>query len=107
MTRVLAPIVPHICHALWLKTGLGEMKAVIDVSWPTADVAALVRDVIEMVVQINGKLRARVSVPATASEQQQRDIVLADEVVQRHVTGKTIKKVIVVPGKLVNIVVTE
>ena len=107
VTRILAPIVPHICHALWLKIGLGETKAVIDVGWPKADPSALVRDVIEIVVQVNGKLRARVSVPSTASEQQLRELVLTDENVQRYVVGKTLKKVIVVPGKLVNIVVAE
>jgi len=105
LTRLLAPIVPHIAHALWRKAGVGDTEAVIDAAWPLADSAALVRDVIELVVQVNGKLRARVSVSATAAEQQVRDIALADESVQRHVAGKAIKKVIVVPGKLVNIVV--
>ena len=105
ITRLLAPIVPHICHALWHKVGIGDTQAVIDAPWPLADSAALVRDVIELVVQVNGKLRARVSVSATAAEQQVRDIALADADVQRHVAGKEIKKVIVVPGKLVNIVV--
>ena len=105
LVRVLAPIVPHVCHALWRKVGVGATPMIIDAPWPSVDAAALVRDVIEMVVQVNGKLRARVSVPATASEQQVKDIVLADETVLRHIAGNPVKKVIVVPGKLVNIVV--
>ena len=68
---------------------------------------ALVRDVIELVVQVNGKLRARVHVPANAGQEDVRKMALADENVTRHVEGKTIKKIIVVPGKLVNIVVVD
>jgi len=105
LVRLLSPIVPHIAHALWRKVGAGAAAAVIDAAWPQPDPAALVRDAIEYVVQVNGKLRGRVSVPAAAGQDEVRAQALADEHVQRHVAGKDVKKVIVVPGKLVNIVV--
>jgi leucyl-tRNA synthetase len=105
LTRLLAPIVPHIAHALWHKVGIGEVQAVIDAPWPKPDAGALVRDVIEMGVQVNGKLRGRIAVPATASDAQIRDLAHADEGVQKHTAGKPVRKVIIVPGKLVNIVV--
>jgi leucyl-tRNA synthetase len=100
---MLSPIVPHICHALWHE--LGHAEAVIDVSWPTPDAQALTQDAVELVVQVNGKLRGRVSVPTGASEEQAKAAALADENVQKWVEGKALRKVIVVPGKLVNIVV--
>jgi leucyl-tRNA synthetase len=99
----LSPIVPHIAHALW--QALGHTQAVVDTPWPQVDKAALKQDSIEIVVQVNGKLRGRVAVPATAAEDEVRKLALADEAVARHVGEKAIKKVIVVPGKLVNIVV--
>jgi leucyl-tRNA synthetase len=105
LTRLLSPVVPHIAHALWHKVGAGEAKAVIEAPWPIPDAAALVKDVIEMGVQVNGKLRGRISVPAAASDAQIRDLAHADEGVQKHTAGKQVKKVIIVPGKLVNIVV--
>ncbi|MCR4347020.1 MAG: leucine--tRNA ligase [Sulfuricaulis sp.] len=99
----LSPIIPHICHTLW--QALGHQEAILDVRWPTPDDAAMKQDNLEIVVQVNGKLRGRVSVPAQAGEDKVREIALADEAVTRHVGGKVVKKVIVVPGKLVNIVV--
>jgi leucyl-tRNA synthetase len=103
ITLALAPIVPHITHALWM--ALGHREAVVDARWPQADPAALKQDSLEIVVQVNGKLRGRVAVPVDAMEDKVREIALADEGVARHVGGKAVKKVIVVPGKLVNIVV--
>ena len=100
---VLAPIVPHIAHTLWFM--LGHREAVVDARWPQVDTAALRQDSIEMVVQVNGKLRGHVSIPAGAAEDRVREIALANVAVARHVSGKTVKKVIMVPGKLVNIVV--
>jgi leucyl-tRNA synthetase len=102
---VLAPIVPHICHVLW--TALGHPEPVIDAPWPAVDDAALRQDSIEIVVQVNGKLRGRVTVPAGAPDDTVREIALADANVARHITGKSLKKAIVVPGKLVNLVVAE
>ncbi|MGM0534680.1 MAG: leucine--tRNA ligase [Pseudomonadota bacterium] len=100
---LLAPITPHACHALWQE--LGHEEAAIDARWPEVDDAALERDSIELVVQVNGKLRARIEVEATADKASIEAQALDAENVQRHVEGKTIRKVIVVPGKLVNIVV--
>ena len=99
---MLAPITPHICHKLWQL--MGEEGAVIDSAWPRHDESALVQDTIELVVQVNGKLRAKIQVPADADKQACEDIACADENVVKHTDGKTIRKVIVVPGRLVNIV---
>ncbi|WP_442486923.1 leucine--tRNA ligase [Halomonas litopenaei] len=99
---LLAPITPHACHALW--RSLGHDGAVIDATWPAFDESALARDSIELVVQVNGKLRARLEVPADADKAAVEALALANDNVQRHIDGKTLRKVIVVPGKLVNIV---
>jgi leucyl-tRNA synthetase len=101
---LLAPIVPHICEAIW--TGLGRTGSIVDARWPEADAAALRREAIELVVQVNGKLRSIISVPATATEDEVRAAALGDEAVRRHLAGRAPKKVIVVPGRLVNIVVS-
>ena len=105
LVRLLSPIAPHIAHALWGRVAVSTVSAVIDAPWPTADARALVRDQVEIVVQVNGKLRGRINVPANAPEDHVREIALGDENVQRHVAGKAVKKTVVVPGKLVNIVV--
>ena len=104
LVRLLSPVAPHLAHALWQRVGVGEVQAVIEASWPTPDTGALVKDVVEMVVQVNGKLRGRIAVPATASDTQIRELAHADEGVQRHVAGKPGRKFIIVPGKLINIV---
>ncbi|KGE77972.1 leucine--tRNA ligase [Halomonas sp. ND22Bw] len=100
---LLAPITPHACHALWAE--LGHDEPAIDARWPAVDASALARDTIELVVQVNGKLRARLEVPAEADKAAIEAQAMAAENVQRHLEGKTVRKVIVVPGKLVNIVV--
>jgi leucyl-tRNA synthetase len=100
---MLSPIVPHICHALWAE--LGHKTALIDVPWPVVDEAALEADTVEIVVQVNGKLRGRIAVSVGIDKDAVRDLALADENVQRFVAGKEIRKVIVVPGRLVNVVV--
>ncbi len=100
---MLSPIVPHICHALWQQ--LGHQTPLIDQAWPEVDETALEADRIEIVVQVNGKLRARLSVPADADKPAVEALALADENVQRFIDGNDIRKVIVVPGRLVNIVV--
>jgi leucyl-tRNA synthetase len=100
---MLSPMTPHICHALWKE--LGHETALIDRSWPEFDESALELDTIELVVQVNGKLRGRVSVPADAGKDDIETLAIADENVQRFVDGKAIRKLIVVPGRLVNIVV--
>jgi leucyl-tRNA synthetase len=100
---MLSPMTPHICHALW--KALGHKTALIDQRWPEFDKSALELDMIELVIQVNGKLRGRVSVPAEADKESIEKLAIADENVQRFVEGKEIRKVIVVPGRLVNIVV--
>ena len=100
---MLSPMTPHICHALWKE--LGHETALIDRRWPEFDEAALELDTIELVVQVNGKLRGRVAVPADASKDDIEKLAIADDNVQRFVDGQAIRKIIVVPGRLVNIVV--
>jgi len=99
---MLAPIAPHISHSLWQK--LGHSDAVIDASWPEVDDSALVRDSIEMVVQVNGKVRAKLEVGVDESKESIEAKALANENVLKFTEGKTIAKVIVVPGKLVSVV---
>ena len=100
---LLSPIVPHITHTLW--HDLGYREAVIDMSWPKADESALVKDSIGLVVQVNGKLRAQIEVSVSATKTDIETQAQADENVQRFIEGKEIRKIIVVPGRLVNIVV--
>ncbi|MEE8388130.1 MAG: leucine--tRNA ligase [Acidiferrobacterales bacterium] len=102
LLRMLAPIVPHIAHALWLK--LGYSGVVISAPWPMVDTSALQLDEIEIVVQVNGKLRDRIKIPSDADNAAMEKRALASAKVQQHIEGKTIRKTIVVPGKLVNIV---
>ena len=99
----LSPIIPHVTHALW--RSLGHSTALIDERWPAVDSAALQQSTVEMVVQVNGKLRAHITVPATADEESVRAAALADPHVQKFVAGAPVRKVIVVRGKLVNVVV--
>ena len=103
ITLVLSPIVPHVCHTLW--HALGRQRAAVDEPWPAVDEAALAQDTVEIVVQVNGKLRGRVHVAAGVDETAVREAALVDEQVSKFVAGKPVRKVIVVPGKLVNIVV--
>jgi len=103
LLRLLSPIVPHITHTLW--QAIGYPQDILNAAWPKADPGALVKDSVELVVQVNGKLRAKVTVAADADKGQVEKIALEDENVTRHIEGKTINKVIVVPGRLVNIVV--
>jgi len=100
---MLNPVVPHICHALW--QGLTGRDDLLAQRWPQADAAALVRDSIALVVQVNGKLRGNIEVPAGAGQDEIVAVALADENVRKFTDGQAIKKKIVVPGKLVNFVV--
>jgi leucyl-tRNA synthetase len=101
--RLLSPIVPHIAHSLWRELQYGD--DILRAPWPEHDPNALLQDEIEFVVQVNGKVRARVIVPANSPEERVRELVLTDESVQKHIAGKAVRKTIVVPGKLVNVVV--
>jgi leucyl-tRNA synthetase len=100
---MLSPMVPHICHELW--SMLGHETAPIDERWPVADASALEAELVEIVVQVNGKLRGRIEVSADADDDAIGALALSDPNVQRFVADKTIRKTIVVPGRLVNIVV--
>ena len=100
---LLAPIAPHFAEEVWQR--LGGEESVFEQTWPDHDPARLERDEITIVVQVNGKLRGRVTVAADASEDHVTQVALADPNVQRHVEGKTVRKTIYVKGKLVNVVV--
>jgi len=99
---LLAPITPHISHELWQR--LGKQGAIIDAQWPKVDESALVQDSLTLVVQVNGKLRGQIEVPAAATREEVEAAARGNENVLRFTEGLTIRKVIVVPGKLVNIV---
>jgi leucyl-tRNA synthetase len=103
LLRLLSPITPHISHYLWRELKFGE--DVLTAPWPEHDPAALIEDEIELVVQVNGRKRGDVRVPRDADSRAIERIVLADPAVQRHVNGHAVKKVVVVPGRLVNLVV--
>jgi leucyl-tRNA synthetase len=106
LLRTLYPIAPHITHVLWGELGFAARHGdLLDAPWPQVDEAALKQDEIEVVVQVGGKLRGRVVIPADADEAVARDAALADANVQKFVEGKPLRKVIYVPGKLVNLVV--
>ena len=100
---MLSPIVPHICHALWQE--LGHESALIDQRWPEYDESAIEMDLVEIVVQVNGKLRGRISVAVDTAKDAVEATALADKNVQRFIGDNDVRKVIIVPGKLVNIVV--
>jgi leucyl-tRNA synthetase len=103
LLRLLNPFAPHITHVLWGE--LGYAGDLLDAAWPVEDPKALQSDTIELVLQVNGKLRGNIAVPATASREQIESMALASEPAQRQLEGRTPKKVVVVPGRLVNIVV--
>ena len=100
---MLNPIVPHISHALW--QALGHADSVADQPWPQADESALVKDSVELVVQVNGKVRGKIAVAAGAADELIIDAALAEPNVKRFMQGKALRKPIVVPGRLVNLVV--
>ncbi|MHC1702155.1 MAG: leucine--tRNA ligase [Humidesulfovibrio sp.] len=99
---LLSPVAPHLCEELWGCMGHREHLATL--SWPGFDESALALDEIELVVQVNGKVRGRLMVPAAADQEAVRQVAMTHENVLRHLEGKAIRKLIVVPGKLVNVV---
>jgi leucyl-tRNA synthetase len=103
MVLMLAPIIPHVCHRLW--RDLGHDSLIIDHPWPEVDESALVQESIEMVIQVNGKLRGKLQIGADADRASCEAAALANEQAMRFIGDSAIRKVIVVPGKLVNIVV--
>ena len=102
LLRLLAPITPHVCDHLWRELGFGA--DIINTPWPEPDQAALVQDEIKYVIQINGKVRSEFVVPADADDELIRREALRNEKVSRFIDGNAVKKVIIVPGRLVNIV---
>ncbi|MCK4952101.1 MAG: class I tRNA ligase family protein, partial [Gammaproteobacteria bacterium] len=102
LLRLLSPVAPHASHALWKELGYGD--DILKAEWPVVVESALVKDSIEIVVQVNGKVRGKVEVSAGADKSAVEEAAIADSNVQRFIEGKEIKKVIVVPGRLVNIV---
>jgi leucyl-tRNA synthetase len=106
LVRCLYPATPHLAHALWAELGYaGTLGDLLDAPWPHVDASALVQDEIELVLQVNGKLRGAVVVPAGASKEAIEAAALASEVFVKIAAGAAPKKVIVVPGRLVNIVI--
>lgn len=103
---MLSPLAPHISEEVWSRLGLTESRGCVSIqSWPAVDERLLVDDAVEMPVQVQGKIRARIMVPTGAETKDVEAIAMADEGVQKAIAGKPIKKIIVVPGKMVNVVV--
>ena len=100
---LLSPVVPHICHALWRELKPGT--ELLDQPWPQADNAALVQDEIELIVQVNGKLRGKISVARDTRPEVIERLALENDQAQKFVGNQQVKKVVIVPGRLVNIVV--
>ena len=103
LMKILFPLVPHITECLWNELDFeGDLQYA---SWPQVDEAALVQDEIELVVQVNGKLRSKITVSASASKEEVKEIALRDELVQNYIQTQLVKKIVIVPGRLVNIVI--
>jgi leucyl-tRNA synthetase len=106
LLRMLYPVVPHVTHRLWMEMGYRNQDGLIlDAPWPEVDEAALVKTEMELVLQVNGKLRGAITVAADASKEAIETAALQSEIAQKALNGGSPKKVIVVPGRLVNIVV--
>ncbi|MFK3938315.1 leucine--tRNA ligase [Alkalihalobacillus sp. NPDC078783] len=101
--KILSPIAPHLAEELWSK--LGHTDTITYEAWPTFDESKLVENEIEIVVQVNGKLKTKLVIPADATREQMEELARADELVEQAIADKQVRKVIAVPGKLVNIVV--
>ncbi len=106
LLRVLYPATPHIAQGLWASLGYAALHGdLIDAPWPRVDESALVQDEIELMLQVNGKLRGSLRVPASASREQIEQLAVASEAFTKFAEGAAPKKVVVVPGRLVNLVV--
>ena len=102
MLKALSPVIPHLCHHLWAE--LGNKEAMVESLWPKVDESALIQQEVQIVVQVNGKLRSKLVVPLDAERQSIQEMVLAEKKVARFTEGKTIVRFIIVPNKLVNVV---
>jgi len=106
LIRVMHPVVPHVAHCMWEELGYTKQHGdLLDAPWPEMDEAALKSDVVELMLQVNGKLRGSIQVPADAGKEENEKLALASPIAQKFMEGKPAKKVVVVPGRLVNIVV--
>jgi leucyl-tRNA synthetase len=106
LVRLLYPACPHLTHTIWAELGFARAVGdLLDAPWPQVDAAALVQDELELMLQVNGKLRGSLTVPAGADKSAIEAAALASEAFVRAANGAAPKKVIVVPGRLVNIVV--
>jgi len=106
LLRLLYPITPHIAHGLWKELEFGQQWGeILSAGWPEVDETALIQDEIELVLQVNGKLRGNMRVAKTADRSQIERLALQNPNVQKHVSGQPVRKVVVVPGRLVNVVV--
>ncbi|MFP5477400.1 MAG: leucine--tRNA ligase [Gammaproteobacteria bacterium] len=106
LLRVLYPVTPHLTHQLWKQLGYADAQGVLlDAPWPVVDESALAQDEVELMLQINGKLRGAVVVPASADKAEIEALAVASEAFTKHANGQAVKRVIVVPGRLVNVVV--
>ncbi len=106
LLRILNPVVPHITHVLWEDLGFAAIRGdILDAQWPKVDALALAQDEIELVLQVNGKLRGKLTVPSTADRAAIERAAAASPEVQKHANGAMPKKIVVVPGRLVNVVV--
>ena len=103
IVQLMAPVTPHLSEALW--EVLGREDALLDAGWPDADDTARVRQAVELVVQVNGKLRARVELAPGSDEETAMAAAMAEQNVTRHTEGKAVRKVIYIPDRLLNIVV--
>ena len=103
MVKCLSPVMPHVCHHLWFL--LGGKNAVVDSQWPEVDESALIQERVQIIAQVNGKLRAKIMAPLDSDNQAVQEIALSDEKIVKFTMDKQIIKVIVVPNKLINIVI--
>ena len=103
LLRLLSPITPHVCHALWRELGFGE--DIMTAAWPEPDAVALEQDEIEYVIQINGKKKGALKAPKALDQQGLELLVRASDLIKKYIGEQAIRKIIVVPGKLINIVV--
>ena len=105
MVKCLSPVMPHVCHHLWFL--LGGKNAVVDSEWPEVDESALIQERVQIIAQVNGKLRAKIMAPLDSDNQAVQEIALSDEKIVKFTMDKQIIKVIVVPNKLINIVIKD
>jgi leucyl-tRNA synthetase len=103
MVKSLSPVIPHLCHHLWFL--LGGTDAIINELWPTVDDSALIQDSVQIIVQVNGKLRAKIMSPLNSSQEHVESLVFSNESITRFTNGKEIVRIIMVPNKLVNVVI--